>query len=1010
MRPIEKLIQQIREALAEPGDLVAMQLLASQYAQHCQDANRRLGQCAEMIGRGNKYQTLQLAETKPSLLDLVSLLSFDGQHEWRALCKERNLPAPEKLDEKGVRLLNELYATGIPPTEEMWKVFRTAIAESDDLKALPIVRTILSRDGADADARREVTRLEKKIVRAKLAELKASVERRDGADVVRLMSEVESVTPEALPEDEGWAGAREVRRLHFKAQAERECGGLLRKAREAREAGTWASALGVLAQVQALVAQHGIEFEPALGQTFFETQAWATKLQAEHQREQAWQQAHSALELQVQVVADKEVGDRKRPLPDLREDRMLITKRWNDLEQFRREVPADTVNRTRRTLSTLKAHIDRVERLRKIMLGAAAVLLLLATIAGGVFSVRYWRAREFAQELADEVGARKALPVEKSLAGLREKHTELLGNPALSARMSEADAWLADQKARVANLERTVGHLKATHVESGFTQAAPEAIQQQLVQTREALAAVAEDWRGPVESGLLQIENQFEEYLAAQRGMQHGQFRAALEKAEGLAYATLEFTRQPVEVRAVLAQVQPVVTELERASNPVVEVLKPIDSDLAKLELLKNRLKKFQDETDRLTAVEQACAGATTLDAYLKAIEGYTSTAFLQSMELRGAKAVRETVKDADAVAAALLMPGDKDGWTYFKANRGRRSLYPDDVSAGEKTTFLGLRDDDNLRNIYRYEYSDPRNNVGSPFIYAQERLARSEAVVGSAEQKSVTVTGQVYLPWRSKSSATFAPETFRAMIVGGGRSGSLPEKEQLTPESQLFTRIGLASLVNEIVSSYRRPVLAVLDTLIAGQADPLFKGYIHSRLMELARQRPYAWGLHWTSAPAHARRLAEAAAPALGSGDWMTPARQSAVGREIAEFYASIKGVSYAKQAVVFSQLVEKVYAGGLPYAGFVKVDGAPHLVAEGIDAPELWGFVKESPQPVLLFRRSARGGGLERIAEPLPLTPLFFCKADRQKLLIEACKAADIEPTHPSIASRLPPFFAQK
>ena len=179
---------------------------------------------------------------------------------------------------------------------------------------------------------------------------------------------------------------------------------------------------------------------------------------------------------------------------------------------------------------------------------------------------------------------------------------------------------------------------------------------------------------------------------------------------------------------------------------------------------------------------------------------------------------------------------------------------------------------------------------------------------------------------------------------------------------------------------------------------------------MELAAHRPYEWGLHWTSAREHARRLADAAAPALGSGDWMTPSRQNDLGRAMAEFYSGIKGISYAKQAAVFSQLVEKVYASGLPYAGYVKPEGQPHLVAEGIDAPELWGFTKDKPQPALLFRRAPGGGDFQKVAEPLALTPLFFCKLDRQAVLVETCKAADIAPGHPSIAGGLQPFFTQK
>ena len=141
-----------------------------------------------------------------------------------------------------------------------------------------------------------------------------------------------------------------------------------------------------------------------------------------------------------------------------------------------------------------------------------------------------------------------------------------------------------------------------------------------------------------------------------------------------------------------------------------------------------------------------------------------------------------------------------------------------------------------------------------------------------------------------------------------------------------------------------------------------------------------------------------------------MTPSRQNDLGRPLAEFYSSIKGVSYVKQAAVFSRLVEKAYTAGLLYAGYVKTEGKTHLVAEGIDAVELWGYAKENLQPAMLFRRVAGSAEFQMVAEPLALTPLFFCKLDRQKTLAESCKASDIAPGHPSIANGLPPFFKQK
>src|SRR5271169_3524355 len=100
----ERLVRKIAEVVGQPASDTQTAKLAQDYADLCRVANRRLEQCAIMIEAGQSLQALQLAETLPPLLDLITVLSFRQAAEWRAYCQTHNLPLTEPFYDKYVRL------------------------------------------------------------------------------------------------------------------------------------------------------------------------------------------------------------------------------------------------------------------------------------------------------------------------------------------------------------------------------------------------------------------------------------------------------------------------------------------------------------------------------------------------------------------------------------------------------------------------------------------------------------------------------------------------------------------------------------------------------------------------------------------------------------------------------------------------------------------------------------------------------------------------------------------
>src|ERR1017187_9370003 len=106
----ERLIRKMSELLQQGGNPDIAPKLAADYATACHAANLRLQQCEAMVKAGDRPQAIQLAETAPNLLDLVTALEFRGSDEWRDYCQQNLLPVADRIDARSVQTLNQCYA------------------------------------------------------------------------------------------------------------------------------------------------------------------------------------------------------------------------------------------------------------------------------------------------------------------------------------------------------------------------------------------------------------------------------------------------------------------------------------------------------------------------------------------------------------------------------------------------------------------------------------------------------------------------------------------------------------------------------------------------------------------------------------------------------------------------------------------------------------------------------------------------------------------------------------
>jgi hypothetical protein len=379
---------------------------------------------------------------------------------------------------------------------------------------------------------------------------------------------------------------------------------------------------------------------------------------------------------------------------------------------------------------------------------------------------------------------------------------------------------------------------------------------------------------------------------------------------------------------------------------------------------------------------------AVSAEEYLKALRNHGPAGkSLSLQEARNAELVIQTLSSARQLLSSILMPHDAAGFEFYCKNPGA-NMMPANVTTVERVRFLSLRDDDNLRNVYKYDWMPRRapNTTG--------QIAYS---IGSAEEKS-----RIGLVSTYAGVFPYCPDGKLGVMSRGAGVKS--------PESELFARCRVGLLADGKGSCFTTPILQVIDAVDADtQASPLFKAYLQAKLYELMSLRPHEWGGHWVATlRADQTQLLGAGADGLQSDDWMQPEKnQSRMGR-LEQYYLQRRNrLPYFKQAQAMRQLVSSVYSQHR-YAGYVDMRGVPQMSNEIEKTGELWGLEQHTLRTALLFRADSSQQRWIEAHTAQPLTPLLLMPANKTSILEETARNVELKLDDSAARSWLPPFFS--
>ncbi|MDR1497071.1 MAG: hypothetical protein LBS59_01465 [Puniceicoccales bacterium] len=257
----DKLVSRIKAVLNGDTGHFEIQSLAHEYTALLMHIRDRIDQCATLIRAGNDYTAFQVAESSPPLLDTAAKLAFAESNEWLSLCRARNLPWPPPLDPHETDLVSSLYGRQISESHPLYRDYRQAIRERDELRALSILTSIIRINPDDRNARQEFIRLGGKIMESHLPKLETLLNANEFDNAFSLAESLESLRLPSLASSPILERARILREQRDRDNALEEAREYLRQISLLRQANDWRTIIPLLGHIRSLEYHHKLEFD-----------------------------------------------------------------------------------------------------------------------------------------------------------------------------------------------------------------------------------------------------------------------------------------------------------------------------------------------------------------------------------------------------------------------------------------------------------------------------------------------------------------------------------------------------------------------------------------------------------------------------------------------------------------------------------------------------------------------------------------------------------------------------
>ncbi len=983
-----RLVQQIVDSLADPRRQFQDLKLAREYADVCRAVNLRLEQSIALIRGGQVVAGLHLAEAAPAVLDLIAVLGFREERQWRALCEGKGHPVPAPFDDDKVRALNEEFERIVDADHPLYRDYRQSILKGREDRALAVLRLICRLKPDDAEAAAEAARLEKKFARARLEKLEKAVAANDEAAAFKILGSLERLEFSPGEDLDLW---RRAQTLRVKAR--------LRQLEELRAKDRWEDARKVADLVDTLRSRFQLELADGETQALKDMEAWIGQRAAETEEDRRYKKVFGELQHIINVCEEKYLSVRRRPVAELRADFEALAKKWQELQRFERSVPEEFEEKFDKYYRLVRYQVRQRERTNKLVLVTITLLVLAATITAVAIVRANRRANQLASELDQYGRQRQPIAAQRFMEQIVTNDARLIALPRLNAALTKAGAFV-EREDRIRRLAEEKVLWLLQQGKAGFVELAPEQYIQRYDEAARLKDDVADDFTQEVEERLNDYRNQWDAWLFGEREARNKRFNEELTKAEKTAVDLLVLEKGEDSIREGVKQIENSLPVLQALANPKLEDLKIT----GELEFRHQALtRKFNDFKNKITAwetIKKNLADPDTVENFIATLREFQNSDFAPIENVRRS---RETTAANPRVSDMILdlIAWKNDGIRGTVENRAPLIEHPGQISSAERAALSPLADDPSLTTLKRLRIVDKKKPSTDPdrtrIIYIRGELEDNR--FGRPE-------GEAYDPAASPDAVRFQRQQFASADFD---LTELPA----SPERKLLDDTGIGGLATGTESLYPKGALDLIEQLHHDEtASPVFRAYLLNRLLMAVDVRPESFGLQWAPALKPLRkRLKETGVDEVQPADWIVPRRLEKFTSVMQSYFNEAKKVEPKKQAVFLHRLATQAAEDGFQFVGYVDPETKlPTAVADAaMNLGELWGWAGETKRPALLFRYDAASQNYTTVRPPLPFSPLFVFHSDRQKMLRVVAGGVGYDPDTAANPKYLPQLFVE-
>lgn len=1010
---INTLVARLAALLQQGGPAASDRDYAEQYSEYCSSVNERLSQCARMIDEGSSMQSLMLAEEKPNLLDAVAALSFAKSTEWHEACALNGLRLAPKIDRSAVHKVNELYTKGnrSEQTKALYKQFRAAMAARDDAAALATISAIASLDPTDADAGKELARLERKRREDSLKALRVALQNSNEAVVLSLLEDCQRL---GITDASEIGSAILVRNRVFADKARQEVAGIIPTLADLQTQGRWQQCGERASRVNSLVATYSLPLSPEDGAAVASATTYFESCRQQSMHKARFNKSVAALSECTDRIQRNEKTSAKKLLDAVEEERLKLKKAYEKAKDFALPLPEKLVERVGQVASSLDSEIERLKRARKVRnvaIGTALVLLLSISGVGGYFFIR---AGQFAGELRTLVSEKKAIPLRDLVGQVEGKYAAYLSVPSLKSALLEAKAWLEGVSSQSSAADSAIA--KALELAAAdFAEQSPEYVSAVFNQAREAIDKLPGDLASTVRPKLSEAEGKLTIWLGAMRDDRVVSTKKKIEEARGL-LANLDIAGDVEQLKLAFAPASEAVDSLLGASGSQVEQMNLPAAMKAEISDMTARVERTAGALSAYEVALAAISSAKTTEEYAKGVEQMSQVELPRLPEVKAAQLMATKKIDTHQFLGAMLLPDAPELWVSVKQSSDlEKAPQPERTRESEVDRLRDLINNENLVGVYEATIQDYERSSGSAGrkVFARGRLPTSDQ-----GGRVTSTSGMVYDPALSGSQLNFQQQAFvyTESPATGAQSGKRVGAQKESDASQAMQRFGLKQLVSSDASKYSQNILAAMDKVASSREAPaLVKAFVLQELAKIAKARPNAWGLPWVpSLDSDLEQMRDQVGGSIESGDWMVPAK-SAANQSLSNWFKGREGLSYVTQQNMNMKLAKSALEAGLVICGYVGTDGKfveTDEAAKG-SADVLWGLDSSSGKPAVVFAKSGESPEAEFLSQQkaLPLSPVFVLPINRNEVVAGVFKSNDVpEDLRDDYSRGFPPVFAPK